>query len=287
MCNTEYCTSIAKNNFMKITLPDIKSLIKKILPVKASFAGDFIHPALGQTATQTIEQWRLNYLKELKCNNLQNSIGKFNIFITSLLLRASKGEIGGKLYDELRKQIKNYEDINKKNLRNILRETGYRFQNQGIETTLNFKVLFLKKYKGVWENYFKEAKKNYKNNFLADDFLKIKGIGFKVRDLALSCFLKEYSANDFHVVDVLTRTGLIVYGYGNLDFGTNPNNNKNYLFLRNLIIKLSEQSGYSSGELDRIFWHFGRAICKSRPDCENCPVQNMCLTYRNKINIAD
>lgn len=105
-----------------------------------------------------------------------------------------------------------------------------------------------------------------------------------MRDLALSCFLKEYSANDFHVVDVLVRTGLILHGYGNLDFGTNPNDEKNYLFLRNLIIKISEQTPYSPGEIDRIFWHFGRAICKSKSLCEECPVKNICLTYKNKLN---
>ena len=132
-----------------------------------------------------------------------------------------------------------------------------------------------------FDEYFEKAKEEHKNNFPDDDFLKIKGVGFKVRDLALSCFLKEYSANDFHVVDVLVRTGLILYGYGDLNFGTNPNDEKNYLFLRNLIVKISKQAHYSPGEIDRIFWHFGRAICKNKPLCEECPIKNICLTYKN------
>ena len=256
--------------------------MKKILLVKSSFIGDYIHPALGKTATQTIEQWRLNYLKELKLNNSFDNIKKFKVFVTSLLLRANKGEVGGKLYNAFNNRVKKFSDLNKENIRKILKDSGYRFQNQGTETVLNAKELLLNKYQGKWDKYFKEAKKNHKNNFVNDNFLKIKGVSFKVRDLALSCFLKEYCANDFHVVDVLTRTGLILYGYGDLNFGTNPNNEKNYLFLRNLMIKISKQTPYSPGEIDRIFWHFGRAICKSKPLCEKCPIKNICLTYKNK-----
>jgi len=267
---------------MEISLPDIDVLIRKVLPVKASFTGDFIHPNLGRTTTQSIEQWRLNYLKELKLNNSLDNIKKFKVFIASLLLRANRGEVGGKLYNAFNDKVKKFKDLNKENIRKILKHSGYRFQPQGIETVLNAKKLLFNKYQAKWDKYFKEAKENYKNNFLDDDFLKINGVGFKVRDLALSCFLKEYSANDFHVVDVLVRTGLILYGYGDLNFGTNPNNDENYLFLRNLIINISEQTPYPPGEIDRIFWHFGRTICKSKPLCEKCPIRNICLTYKNK-----
>ncbi len=270
---------------MKITLPDIKILVKSILPTKASFNGDFIYSALGQTATQSIEQWRLNYLEVTKLNNFKNDIDKFNIFITSLILRSSRGESGGKLDKNLKEHIKNYKDVNSKKISKVLKNAGYRFPSQGTETILQFKELFFKKYNRQWNCYLNEAKKNYKNNFIKDEILKIKGVGLKVRDLALSCFLKEYSANDFHVIDILTRTGLIIYGYGDVNFGTNPSKKENYLFLRKLIIKLSEKSGFSPGELDRIFWHFGRAICKSRPNCESCPVKNMCLTNLNNFKI--
>ena len=272
---------------MQIKLPDINLLMKNVLLVKASFLGNYIHPALGKTATQTIEQWRVDYLEELKLNNSFNDIKKFKVFTASLLLRANRGEVGRRLYNALNNKINKFSDLNKKNIRIVLRDSGYRFQNQGAETVLNSKELLFNKYQGRWDKYFKEAKKDYRNNFLDDDFLKIKGISFKVRDLALSCFLKEYSANDFHMVDVLVRTGLILYEYGNLDFGTNPNNEKNYLFLRNLIIKISEQTHYSPGEIDRIFWHFGRAVCKNKPLCGECPIKNICLTYRKNRQIQN
>lgn len=265
-----------------LEIPNIQELLNKILPVKSSFVGDFIHPALGKTKTQSIEEWRVAYLDELKLNNEIDDIGKFNVFITSLLLRSASGESGGKLYDALTKHIKNFDDINSNNIEIILKEAGYRFPNQGLETILSFKKLFLEKYHNDWNNYLEQAKKYYRSNFLEDKTLTIKGVGLKVRDLSLSCFLKEYSANDFHVVDVLVRTGLVVEGYGDINFGTDPNNEKNYLFLRNLIVELSDQSGYSPGELDRIFWHFGRALCKRRPLCQKCPVSYICLTYKNK-----
>lgn len=265
-----------------LEIPNIQELLNKILPVKSSFVGDFIHPALGKTKIQTIEEWRIAYLDELKLNNEMEDIGKFNVFITSLLLRSASGESGGKLYDALTEYIKNFDDINSNNIKIILKKAGYRFPNQGLETILSFKKLFLGKYHNDWNSYLEQAKKYYKSNFLEDEILKIKGVGLKVRDLALSCFLKEYSANDFHVVDVLVRTGLVVSGYGDVNFGTNPNNENNYLFLRNLIVKLSEQSGYSPGELDRIFWHFGRALCKRQPLCCYCPINCICLTYKDK-----
>jgi len=267
---------------MQVSPPNINSLMKMILPVEASFIGDYIHPALGKTATQTIEQWRLNYLEELKLNNSLDDIKKFKVFVTSLLLRANKGEIGGKLYNAFNERVKEFNDINQENVREVLRDAGYRFQSQGIETVLDSKELLFSKYQGKWDKYFKEAREDYRNNFPNDDFLNIRGVRFKVRDLALSCFLKEYSANDFHVIHVLARTGLILYGYGDLNFGTDPSKKGDYLFLRNLILKISKQTGYSPGEIDRIFWHFGRAICKSNPFCKECPVKGICLSHRNK-----
>lgn len=281
---------------MNLKLPEIKEILKKILSIEATFTGDFIHPILGKTATQSIEKWRNNYIKELKQNNRLNKIEKFNVFITSILLRSSSGEIGGKLYngeknkqgvkkyEGFKQKIINYGDINERNLKNILVNAGYRFPNQGLKTILDFKNKIFNNDDNFWNNYLSKAKNDFKNNFKEDEALKIKGIGFKVRDLALSCFLKEYSANDFHVADVIIRTGLIIYGYGDIDFGTNLNKKQNYLFLRDLIIKLAYESGYSPGELDRIFWHFGRTICKPNPLCLECPIKEDCVTYKNSNN---
>lgn len=87
---------------MKIDLPDIKILIKIFCRHRPLF-GDFVHPLLGKTATQSIGQRSLNYLEEIKLNNSKSDIGKFNVFITSLLLRSASAESGGRLYKELEK----------------------------------------------------------------------------------------------------------------------------------------------------------------------------------------
>lgn len=267
---------------MEFQPPDPKDLVEKILPVESSFTGDYVRPALGHTTTQSIERWRISYLDELKENNSKTSIGKFKVFIASLLLRSSKGETGGKIYSALNERIQTFDDIDRASVSEILEIAGYRFQNQGTQTVLDVKKAFFNEYQGNWEKYFGEAKRYHETNFLDDKFLTVKGVGLKVRDLALSCFLKEYSANDFHVVDVLVRTGLIIRGYGDLNFGTNPGDSKNYLFLRGLIVKLSQLCDYSPGELDRIFWHFARTICKGKPECGKCPIKTTCLTYTNR-----
>jgi len=267
---------------MNLKLPEIKKILKKILPIEATFTGDFIRPVLGKTAIQSIEKWRLSYLEELKLNNSKNDIGKFNTYITCLLMQRTSGNVAGRLYEHLESRVRSFNDVTNKNIDEILIIIGYSLQQRGVEIILKFKKLFLEELNSDWGRYLNKAKNDFKNNFIEDEVLNIRGVGFKVRDLALSCFLKDYPAIDFHIVDVLLRTGLLVYGYGDFNFGTNPGNKKNYLFLRNLIVKLSCESGYSPGELDRIFWHFGRTICKSRPLCEKCPIKKDCLTYKNK-----
>ncbi|MCX6731806.1 MAG: hypothetical protein NTX55_02340 [Candidatus Parcubacteria bacterium] len=256
-----------------IKLPDLDILIKNILSssVKSEFKGEF----------KNIEEWRKHYLDEIKKYSSYNDVKKFNLFVFGgLLMQSVKGEIGERLERAANEIILNFEDIKPENIEEVFKQSGFRLRNRR-SVPLDFLNIFTKRYNRDWDKYFDEAQKNYKENFIEDNILKVNGVGFKTRDLALSCFLKEYSANDFHVIHVLTRTGLILYGFGDLNFGTNPRNDKNYLFLRYLMIKFSKQIGCSPGELDRIFWHFGRAVCKNKPDCDNCPIKDFCLTGKN------
>ncbi|MFH1861332.1 MAG: hypothetical protein ABH878_00840, partial [bacterium] len=144
--------------------------------------------------------------------------------------------------------------------------------------------IFEKRYRWDWKVYFDKAEQYAKSNFLQDELLKIKNVSFKVRDLALSGFNPNYVANDLHVVRVMSRIGLLNYGFSLLDdkyleMGNNPANRNNYLFLRKLVLELSRLSDeYSPADLDRIFWNFGRSICKAKPECPRCPINNQCLT---------
>jgi adenine-specific DNA glycosylase len=53
--------------------------------------------------------------------------------------------------------------------------------------------------------------------------------------------------------------------------------------LPDLVLGLARQTewpeaGYSPREIDRVFWHFGRAVSKATPNCANCPLTGICLT---------
>jgi len=53
--------------------------------------------------------------------------------------------------------------------------------------------------------------------------------------------------------------------------------------MHDLVLKLSKQTGwpgagYSPGEMDRMFWLFGRSTCTAKPRCTRCPVREVCLT---------
>lgn len=265
---------------MKLTVPDINQIIFRILKVESTFGSEEIHPSLGYVRRkQNIEGCRKSYLRQLLQNRRAKPIQIFNIFAMNLLLRAMLGEKGADIFREMNKVFKTFKDITENKANTVSKKAKYRWGvENGTKVILGAKKVLFEEYQGNWGKYFREAEDKYKENFPDDPFLNVSNVGFKVRDLALSCFSKLYSANDLHVVRVLTRTGLLVYGYGNINIGTNPGDEKNYIFLRDLIIKLSEKSGYSPGELDRIFWHFGRGVCNARPNCEECPVRNMCLT---------
>ena len=102
--------------------------------------------------------------------------------------------------------------------------------------------------------------------------------------MALSVFNPNYVAFDRHVVRLISRTGLLNLGYKfvskELDIGTDPSKQENYLFLHQLICKLSEQTKgiYKPVDIDRCFWHYGRTICKKEPKCPICPLKKICLT---------
>ena len=128
-------------------------------------------------------------------------------------------------------------------------------------------------------------------NFPDDPLLRIKHVKFKVRDLALSNFNPSYAAFDLHVTRVVARIGLLAYGWEvtgdtNLDFGTNPSDNRNYLFLHRLFVRMSELCGglFTPVDLDRVFWHLGRCTCGATAECARCPIRGICLTGQQKTS---
>jgi len=170
-----------------------------------------------------------------------------------------------------------------KNIKLKLKDLGYRFPKKGAKVVVDAIELFKEKYGFDFDKYLAQANlsENLNNNFKNDPFLKIKNVAFKVRDLGLSIFSKDYIAVDTHVIRTISRTGLIVnsYLYGKAPFS---NFNVDYLDTNLLLRKLAKEANVPLGELDRALWHFGRSICtkKSDPNCYQCPLSKIC--WKNK-----
>ena len=117
---------------------------------------------------------------------------------------------------------------------------------------------YISQVRGNWQKYFSEAEENRKDNFLSDKLLLIKGIGLKVRNLALSNFSPHFVAVDIHVGRVIDRIGF---------FRDRINSRKmNLRYLYSFVTALAEETEYqySETDFDRIFWHFGKIFFSNR-----------------------
>ena len=272
---------------MNLELPNINDILKKMITVNTSFDG----------VKYVISEWLQIHRETLKNNQKliihqseENDIKILLSMLNALLVRATKGERGNMVYVELQKTIKHKKDLTTQNYKKILTNAQYRWgTGTGTQVISDVVKLFSKKLKWSWRVYFDAAEKYHSTNFQQDELLNIKHIGYKVRDLALSSFNHNYVANDLHVVRVMTRLGLLNYGFdllsdSSLEMGNNPGNTKNYLFLHRLVIKLSKltHGQYFPADIDKVFWSFGRSICKDKPKCNSCPIKELCLTGKDK-----
>lgn len=272
---------------MQITIPEVSETLDRLMTVESTFDG----------TTQPIRQWVLENRTKIKENRglIENEssthdIPVLNMLLRDLLVRAIKGEMGSRVYDELLAKIKTKADLDETNYREALRNANYRWGvDDGskvisdvvhhVETVLQWN----------WRAYIERAENEKESNYQSDPILGIKNISFKLRDLALSNFSQHYAAFDLHVTRVLTRLGWLNYGFpflGNtdLEMGNNPGNDKNYLFLHRLFVSLSDmtQGEYTPVDLDRILWHLGKSICGARSRCGECPVAAGCPTGQHR-----
>lgn len=272
---------------MNIELPDVNNTISEIIEIESSFEGK----------TKTIKEWVEDHRQAIKKNKQlikdkseESDIEILISILGNLLLRAMWGEKGTKINNELRKSIIIKDDLTYENYKESLIKAQYRWgADKGANVISGVVEIFNDKYKWDFEKYFNQAEKYHETNFQKDPLLEIKNISFKVRDLALSSFNKNYVANDLHVVRVITRIGFLNYGFDllndrNLEMGNNPANGKNYLFLHKLVLKISKLTNneYSPADLDRIFWSFGRTICGAKTKCDKCPITISCLTGHSR-----
>ena len=271
---------------MKLELPDIKIIIPRIWKVKSRYDGKEL----------TIQGWVELHRKNIQKNKSlipkrseKNDIKILNTLLTALLIRAMRGEAGRKISISLNQSIRSKSDLKYKVYLKLLESAQYRWgAEKGAVIIRDVVKIFEQDYQWNWKDYFDEGEKHAERNFPQDKILQINNIGMKVRDLALSSFSEKYIANDLHVVRVMTRIGLLNYGFdltadSNLEMGNNPGNEKNYLFLHKLVLKISKKlrNKISPADLDRTFWHFGRTVCSSTPKCNICPIKIHCLSGKH------
>ncbi len=276
---------------MQIELPDINEIISRIEPIVSSYNGE----------EKTISAWVLqqreiinNHRELVKSRTEDGDIKIFLVMLRDYLTKAMRGEMGEKVYERLKTHIHSKTDLQYANYVAALKEASYRWGAEiGASVIEDIVDYFKNELEWNFSAYFELAEQNYRNNFKDDKLLKIRNIGYKVRDLALSSFSGKYVAFDLHLCRVPTRMGLLSYGYEliakdldaehEIEMGNNPQNLKNYHFLHRLFVKLTEMTDnkYSMSDFDRFFWHFGKSFCGSKPQCDCCPVVKICLTGRH------
>ena len=270
---------------MQLEIPEIVEVVRGLSPSKTTFMDE----------TKTIRGWIQARRKQTQLNldlvrepSPENDIKILLIFLRDLLVRAMRGEAGERTFRALEYTIKDKSCLTRNNYEVALSNARYRWGiKSGVEVISDVVEYFARTSLWNWESYLEKATAEAENNFSSDPLLRIKNIGFKVRDLALTNFTPRYAAFDLHVARVPTRIGLLNWGFDllidpRLEMGSNPNNLKNYLFLQKLFLRLSTLSNkkYSPADLDCLFWHHGRAICGAKPKCHICPISAVCLTGR-------
>jgi endonuclease III len=271
---------------VNLVLPNINDVLQQMSNANFSF----------DSHQGPIHEWLRRHRETIRNNQQllvhrseENDIEILLSILRDLLIRATRGERGNKVYEELKKTVKSKKDLTEQSYKTLLSRAQYRWGIQtGSQVISDVVNLFGIKLKWNWSEYFDAAEQYHETNFQQDELLKIKHIGYKVRDLALSNFNENYIANDLHVVRVMTRIGLLNYGFdlifdSSLEMGNNPGNTKNYLFLHRLVLKLSRLTSppYLPADIDRVFWAFGKSRCGNRPECRLCPVKKLCLTGKN------
>lgn len=272
---------------MHITIPDVSETLDRLMTVESAFDG----------TTQPIRQWVSEHRTKIKENRSlienkspANDIPVLNMFLRDLLVRAIKGEMGSRVYEELLAIIKTKADLIEPNYREVLKNANYRWGvDEGSKVISDVVHHVQSVLQWNWSAYIERAEYEKETNYQSDPMLGIKNISFKLRDLALSNFSPYYAAFDLHVTRVLTRLGWLNYGFpflGNtdLEMGNNPGNDKNYLFLHRLFVSLSEMTKgeYTPVDLDRILWHLGKSICGAKSKCGACPIKAACPTGRHR-----
>lgn len=206
-------------------------------------------------------------------NDEQSKLRILKIFFRDIIQKGVPGETCLRVEKLLDEKIKSFEDLKVENYKFVMNNSGYRFPN---DFTIwdEMKKIIENKFKWDWLKYINLAEENYHDNFRDDPFLKIKGVGINVRNLALSNFSPYFPKIDKHVGEVFSRLQI-----SKLVIGKDiPPSWYKTEKLQPLFVAISSKCNkkYSETDLDRIFWHFGREICTDKPQCNRCKIRKYC-----------
>jgi endonuclease III len=271
---------------MTLELPDVCTTLEMLMPLKSRF----------ESSIQPIEEWVKKQRIEIEENvsltkNRSNDddMKVLRLFLRDLLMRNMIGEVGETIYNALCETVPTKDDLTQRNLKEVMKRSRYRWEAAGLSVMTDVVAFFRDKLRWNWKEYLEEAEREKELNFPDDPLLDIKYVKFKVRDLALSNFNSNYAAFDLHVRRVVSRIGLVAYGWDltsdpEIDFGTDPSDKANYLFFHRLFRRLASLSKgrFTPVDLDRIFWHLGQCRCGAKTQCANCPIREICMTGRQR-----
>lgn len=209
----------------------------------------------------------------------------FPRFAAAILERSMSGGRYERRAEAFEQHLGDPQAVDASRVQAVLREARYSYVANGTQTVLAL-AKRVSRPDFSWPEYFARAEANWETGFEDDDLRRIPGVGPKTRDFALSEFSDYFCAPDLHVCRMMARTGLVLHGYGDPNFST-----VDYGFVRRVIQKLAKETGFpgdrdalSPAHIDRMFWYYGqdRSRCDAKPDCDDCPADDICLTCRHR-----
>ena len=279
-----------------LSVPSVVEIAQRLLPAPVEFQAD------GQKQTRPLREWVDADRADAQRRRATDSDHEVFIRFAAALLernvtggsymkrlevfqrRLGDAQSPGQRFERphyYEGQLLGENDLTEEQAYNLLRESGYRFPPTGAKTLMAVKELLA--VPGFsWTCYFAEAEERWETGFPEDPLFRIKGIGNKVRDFALSEFSDYFCAPDLHVCRMMARTGLILHGYGDPGISTIE-----YGFVRRVVQKLAKETGFPGGSdvlspahIDRMFWYYGQDAkrCGATPKCDECPANSVCLT---------
>ena len=189
---------------------------------------------------------------------------KFEICAGIILVQRTTWKNAAKAIENLKKkrllQVEKIAEISLEKLENALRPAG--FYRQKARYLKAFSQYCLGKYEGDLEGWFVKPPKE-----LREEFLRLKGIGEETADsILLYAAEKPVFVVDAYTKRILERMGVV--------------NEKTELSgIKKMIEEEITPDLKTYKELRALFVELGKKFCKTKPQCDNCPLESVCPKY--------